>query len=116
MQKRLIPMVIVVLLTLTMMAHAAEPRAISSPILTFDGTTAKCSVICRGDNTTDKVNATLTLYQGSTFVDSWSGSGTYRVPVSGSAQIKSGKEYRLVLTWSINGISQPSVATTSTCP
>lgn len=116
MKRRFISMFALVLLVLTITAQAVEPRAIGSPVLDFNGTTAECSVTCRGDNTTDKLNVTLTLYQGSTFVDSWSGSGTYRVPVSGSAQAQRGKEYRLVLTWSINGISQPSVTTTGRCP
>lgn len=116
MKKRMSLMFAVCLLVLTMAAQAVEPRAVGNPVLAFNGTTAECSVTCRGDNTTDKVSATLTLYQGRTFVDSWSGSGTYRVPVSGSAEAMSGKEYRLVLTWSINGVSQPSVTTTGTCP
>lgn len=116
MKKRVSLMFAICLLVLTVTAHAAEPRAVSSPVLVFNGTTAECSVTCRGDNTTDKVKATLTLYQGSTYVDSWSSSGTYRVPVSGSAKATSGKEYRLVLTWSINGVSQPSVTTTGKCP
>lgn len=116
MKKRVISMFAICVLVLTMAAQAVEPRAVGNPVLVFNGSTAECSVTCRGDNTTDRVNATLTLYQGSTFVHSWSGSGTYRVPVSGSARATSGKEYKLVLTWSINGVSQPSVTTTGRCP
>ena len=116
MKKRIISMFAVALLLLTLTAQAVEPRAGGTPVLNFNGTTAECSVVCKGAGTTDQVKATLTLYQGSTFVDSWSGSGTYRVPVSGSAEATSGKEYRLVLTWSINGVSQPSVTTTGRCP
>lgn len=116
MKKRIILMFAVALLLLTLMAQAVEPRAGGTPVLDFNGTTAECSVVCKGADTTDWVKATLTLYQGSTYVDSWSGSGTYRVPVSGSCRVTSGKSYKLVLTWSINGVTQPSVTTTATCP
>lgn len=62
------------------------------------------------------ISAKLTLYQGNTYIDSWSAAGTYRVPVSGECTVKSGKTYRLVLTWSINGVAQPSESTTRKCP
>ena len=64
----------------------------------------------------DRISAKLTLYQGNTYIDSWSAAGTYRVPVSGECTVKSGKTYRLVLTWSINGVAQPSESTTRKCP
>ena len=57
-----------------------------------------------------------TLYQGTTYVDSWSGSGKGYASVSGSCGVRSGKSYKLVLTYSINGSSKPSVSTTATCP
>lgn len=109
-------LVVAFLLIVSTSAQAMDARAIGNPTLYFNGTMAECSVTCRGDNTTDRVNATLTLYQGNTVVDSWSGSGTYRVPVSGSCRVTSGRTYKLVLTWSINGRSQPAATTTATCP
>ena len=116
MKRRLFAVAAVIMLMLTVSAQAVEPRAVGVPVLTFDGTTAECSTTCIGDSTTDKVKATLTLYQGSTVVDSWSNSGTYRVRVSGSCSVKSGKSYDLVLTWSINGVKQPTYEVTNICP
>lgn len=108
---------LVAVLVLTIGAQAIEPReSIQRPRLTFNGTTAFCSVNCTGDKDSDQIEATLTLYQGTTYVDSWSGSGTGRVSVSGSCGVTSGKTYKLVLTYSINGISKPSVSTTGSCP
>lgn len=113
-------LVVVLLVTLCIPAYAAEsaePRAyVANPSLSFEGTTAICYVNCRGDKTTDRISATLTLYHNGTYVDSWSGSGTFRVPVSGECEVESGETYELELTWSVNGVSQLSRSVTNTCP
>lgn len=108
---------LLICLLLAQVAQAAEPRAATGTIdLSFDGNSAICSAICRGNSTSDRVAATLTLYQGSTFVKSWSGSGNYTVAISGEHNVISGKSYRLELAYSINGVEKPTVSTTSTCP
>jgi hypothetical protein len=56
------------------------------------------------------------LYLGNTMVDSWSGSGSYSISISGKHKVTSGKSYRLELTYSINGVKKPTVSTMSTCP
>ena len=105
------------ILALTAAAHAVEPMSMSPwPVVSFQGTTAFCRVECKADESSDTVKATLTLYRGSTYVDSWSGSGKGRVVISGDCAVKSGTKYTLTLTYSINGIAQPSVSTTATCP
>jgi len=102
-------------LMVSITAHAASTAYYANPSLSFSGTTAYCSVVCRGDNTSDTISATLTLYQGNTEIDSWSNSGTVRVLVSGSCNVTSGVTYRLKLSWSVNGVSQPDVEVTNTC-
>ena len=98
-------------------AQAAQPRAAGgTPVLGFNGTTAVCSVICRGNKTSDEVAATLTLYCGNSVVDSWSSSGGWRVTLSGSHAVTSGQSYILELTWSLNDVAQPPVSVTATCP
>jgi len=109
----LIAAVLLFLLNLT--AHAASMAYDANPSLSFNGTTAYCAVLCRGDKTTDSISATLTLYRGNTEIDSWSNSGSFCVPVSGSCGVVSGVTYRLKLTWSVNGVSQPDVEVTNTC-
>lgn len=117
MKKRTFALVVLLLLALAFPAQAVEVRAIQlKPDLYFDGTTAVCSVSCRSDNVRDKVEATLTLYQGDNYVDSWNNSGTGKVFISGSCEVESGKSYRLVLDYSINGTAQLSKTTTGTCP
>ena len=117
MKKRTIYLAILVLLVLSVSAQALQPYASSTkPSLVFDGTTAVCSATCKGDNPSDAVEATLTLYQGSTFVDSWSASGKYRANVSGECDVQSGKTYTLTVEYSVNGEDMPSLSTTKRCP
>ena len=117
MKRRVFALVSLLILMLTMTAHAIEPYgAVQMPILSFNGTTANCYVDCKGENSTDTVKATLTLYQGKTYVDSWSGSGKGHALVTGNCTEKSGKSYTLALTYSINGITKQSVSNTATCP
>lgn len=117
MKKRLLGLSALFVLVLTIGAQAIEPRGIdATPRLSFNGTTARCAASCSGNASSDDIKATLTLYQGTTYVDSWSGSGTGRASLSGSCKVESGKTYKLVLTYSVNGSSKPSVTTTATCP
>lgn len=117
MKKRAFVIAILLLLSLSVSAQAAELRSIRiKPELYFSETTATCSVSIKADNANDKIEATLTLYQGNNYVDSWNNSGTGRVFVSGSCEVESGKSYKLVLDYSINGIAQLPKATTGTCP
>ena len=105
------------ILALTVSALAAEFRVeANSPELSFDGNTATCTIFCRSTYVTDKVEATLTLYQGKEYVDSWSDSGTGYVLISESCKVESGKSYRLVLEYSINGVLKKPVSTSATCP
>lgn len=115
--KRVLALAVPLLLLLTLSAQALEPKLVkATPALDFDGTTAICSVSFKADSVNDKVAATLTLYQGSTYVDSWSDSGTWRVSISENCEVESGKSYRLVLSYSINGAAKPAKAVSGTYP
>lgn len=117
MKRRSFALAVLLLLIFTVPAQAGELRTVQvKPDLYFNGTTALCSVSLRTDNARDDVEATLTLYQGERYVDSWNNSGTGRVFISGSCEVESGKSYKLVLDYSINGIAQLSKTTTGTCP
>ncbi len=105
------------ILALTVSAFAAEFRIAGyNPALRFNGNTAICSATCRASNSDDEIEATLTLYQGVEYVDSWSDSGTFSVVISESCKVESGKYYRLVLEYSINGESKNPVSVGGTCP
>ena len=116
-KRRILTLVTLTALVLTIGSQAAELRGIAAkPRISFSNTTAICTAVCYGDHSDDEVKATLTLYQGSTYVDSWSNSGIDSVSVYGESKVKSGKSYTLKLTYSVNGVSKPAVSTTATCP
>lgn len=117
MKKRILAVVLLLVLALSLSAQATSPRiAAGRPRLSFSGTTASCLVDYKSGNSTDKLSATLTLWQGSTRVDSWTDSGTGRVTISEQCAVKSGKDYKLTLTWSLNGTAQSAVSVTGRCP
>ena len=127
MKKHMVSAVLLLIMMLSLSAQAAEMRVITaSPYLTFNENTATCMADCKSTNPSDKVSATLTLYQGSTCVTSWSGSGHGRVIIniisrqifiiSKSCTVKSGMEYKLVLSYSVNGKAQESVSVTAISP
>ena len=100
----------------TVSVQAVEPRAVwVTPSLMFNGTTAQCSALCNGGKSGDTIKATLTLYQGTTYIDSWSDSGKDSLSFSGSCKVERGKTYKLVLSYSVNGVEKPSVTVTNNC-
>ena len=106
----LAPLLLCILLAQTV--QAAEMRAVvARPALSFSGTTAVCTAICQGNSGKDSISATLTLYQGTTQIDSWSASSTGRVSFNEECRVEYGKTYRLELSCSINGVAQPSLST-----
>lgn len=117
MKRRMISLALLVVLALSVSAQAVQPRASATyPTLVFSGTTATCSVSCKGDDPSDTVTATLTLYQGSNVVESWSASGRYRANISDSCAVQSGKTYTLTVEYTVNGEEMPSLSTTKRCP
>ncbi len=114
MKKRGFALVLMIVLLLTMSVQAVEMRASApKPFLEFNGTTAYCSADCICDG---NIEATLTLYQGSSYVSSWSDLGKNYVSLYGSCSVESGKSYTLTLTYSINGTEKPAAYTTKICP
>ena len=83
MKKRVFALIAVLLLAMANTAQAAVLRVpTATPELSFNDTTANAFALCTA-STSDRISAKLTLYQGNTYIDSWSAAGTYRVPFSG---------------------------------
>ena len=116
MKKRFLSLLVELTLALTVNSLAASKGANAKPSLTFNGNTAVCFASCKGSLSTDKVYASLSLYQGNTCIGSWNASGTGRIPVSGECTVEKGKTYTLTLVYSVNGEYMPSVSTTASCP
>lgn len=115
MKKRILPLVLLFVFVLANTAQAVEPRATNAaPYLTFNGTTANCVALCSSNG--DDIDVTMTLYQGTTYVASWSATGTSQVYLSKTCTVNSNTSYKLVLSYSINGQAQPSITIYNTSP
>lgn len=110
-------MVATVVMALTVSTYAITARAVNPVVgLSFQGTTAVCHAKCFAGNDNDNIQATLTLYYGANRLDSWDGSGKGTISLSGTCQVETGKQYKLILTYSINGNTKAPVTTTAVCP
>ena len=104
------------LLALPVTATAATPRlAIIVPTLSFDGTTATCSLIASSDYSTDKISAVLQLWDGNSCIATWSASGTGALSMSRTKTVTKGVEYTLTANVIINGVAQPRASMTKKC-
>lgn len=111
----LVPLLLVCIIS-EQAAQAAEQRSTGGiPNLFFQGTTEICSAVCQGNSATDSIDVALTIYQGNTYIDSWSKSGTGKVTLYGECKVESGKTYCLEMAYSINGGAKPGVSVTNTC-
>ena len=113
--KRILPLLVAALLTLTIVAGAAETRVARANItLTFQGSTAVCVASVQDEG--KQVKATLELWCGTTMVGCWDASGTSLVEFDETATVTRGKTYRLTLVGTSNGKAFTPVNVTKTCP
>ena len=109
-------MVATVVMVLTVSTYAITARTVNPVVgLSFQGTTAVCHAKCFAGSDNDNIQATLTLYCGANRLDSWDGSGKGTISLSGTCRVETGKQYKLTLTYSINGNTKPPVTVTSKC-
>ena len=107
---------IVLIVSISISANAAAPRFLSIyPGLTFDGTTANCSVRIIGSTTNDEIDATIKLWRGSTCLRTWRVSDDGYLFWSGTATVTKGKTYDLTVDLVYNGVSKPRVSVSGTC-
>jgi hypothetical protein len=62
------------------------------------------------------ISATMELWQGTTLIAVWFGSGSNSVSISGSASIITGRTYTLKVYGTANGISFEAVPVSRSCP
>lgn len=100
---------------LLMPAHATPIQRISArPNIQFSGTNATCSVVITASSDSDKISATMELWQGNTLVASWSDTGYYRLSLNETATVAKGKSYKLVINYSINGVEKTPISVSKT--
>ena len=111
--KKTLVLILLLFLLFSTVVYAAT-TAVGTPVLTFSGTKATCKITVVQSG--KPINVTLSLYQGSTLVDSWSKSGTSTVRIEEKSDVNHGVTYRLEASGTINGVPFTATPTTGTCP
>lgn len=114
MKKRAVALFLVLLFSLSVSTYAIDWRAQKvTPSLSFNGTTANCSVSVSSFG--DEIDIVLELWRDNTCVGRWTGSGTSYVTVGGSCEVVKGRTYRLEASGTINGVTLTANTVTGTC-
>lgn len=114
MKKRLISLLFVFVMVMSLTANAALQATRVVPTLTFSGTTANCEAIVTDSGKV--IDATMELWCGSTLVDSWSGTATSRLALTGTRSVVSGRTYTLTVSGTVNGVAFTGTPISKTCP
>lgn len=110
MVKRIGSLVVLLALILAIPAYAASPRLVDVlPDITFANNNATCTVEIYADRSNDQVNATMELWQGNQRIDSWNDSDLGYLFMEESVRVEANKTYKLVVNYSINGITKTPV-------
>ena len=118
MKRRICILAAAFLLLLTATAGAVELRTLRpSYSLSFSGTTATCEVEIRAESPSDKISATVKLWDGGTCLKTWTDSDTGYLFFSEthSRNITAGKSYQMTVDYTIAGKSYPQLSTSAVC-
>lgn len=116
MKNRICPIILAFFLLFSTTAYAASPRvAPVVPSITFNGTTAVCSVLVIADKSSDSIDATIKLWQGNQCIKTWTDSSTGDLDFSGKYGVSKGKTYELTVDVSISGKNLPRYSVQATC-
>ncbi|MBO4915535.1 MAG: hypothetical protein J5449_10050 [Oscillospiraceae bacterium] len=106
MKKTVVSTVLALALLLTVSVNAAgnSLKSVSSPNLTFSGTTAKCSA--QIIEYSKQINVTMELWTGNTLLKTWTETGRDYVEVKGEySSVEHGKTYTLKVYGTLGGIA-----------
>ncbi|MDO4812839.1 MAG: hypothetical protein Q3995_04890 [Eubacteriales bacterium] len=114
MKKRLISLLFVFVMVMSLTANAAIQATQVRPTLSFSGTKATCEVTVVDSG--KSIDATMELWCGSTLVDSWSGSSSSLLTLTGDHDVVSGCTYTLTVSGTVNGVAFTGTPVSKTCP
>lgn len=115
--KKVFPLFLLFIFLLTSTANAQTERLGGDSIkLTFDGTTACCDVMIASTDLKGDISAVIKLMDGSTCINSWRKVAYgYLSFTDSTTSVEKGKSYTLTVTYSVNGITKPTLSTSATC-
>lgn len=107
---------VLLMLLIVLPVNAQTPRLVNNyTSLYFEETTAYCEVYIIGRTSKDSISATMTLWNGSQPIKSWTLSGTGYLSHTGTTTVKKGQSYELTVDYTVAGVSQPSLSHSATC-
>ena len=118
MRKRLWALItaIILFVSIPLTAYAAAPRALMiSPQLSFNGTTASCSLTVTANSVNDEIEAVIKLWSGSTCLKTWTAEGNGYLFFCEEYNATKNKEYTLTATVTINGVEETTASVSKTC-
>ena len=116
MKQRILPILFAFLMLFPSTAYAASFRvAPVVPSISFNGTTASCTVFVYAEQMTDDIDAVIKLWQGSQCIKTWEESSVGDLAFSGTATVSRGKTYQLTVDVTLAGNTQPRVSIQGTC-
>lgn len=116
MKKRIFSILFIFLMVFSSTTYAASTRAAAVvPRISFDGTTASCTVFIAADRPTDDIEAIIKLWQGSQCIETWDSSSVGDLAFSGKATVSKGKTYELTVDVTLAGNVQPRFSVRGTC-
>lgn len=115
MRRRFLCLLLAMSAILVIPAYAASARTIDLyPSLAFNGTSATCTVTILGERTTDKISATMELWQGSKLIDDWSASASGILKIDETTTVAKNKTYTLTVEYAVNGVEQTPISISRT--
>ena len=96
-------MILMAAILLLTPAFAAVTANSVSTNLSFNGNEAVCEAVAVSDDGNAAIDVTMSLYQGSSLIDSWSDSGYGVVIMTEYATVDMGDYYTLEVEATING-------------
>ena len=117
MKKRICALAAVLVLVLSMTVQASESRVVSPRLaLSFDGTTAECSININGNSSSDKISVTVKLWHGDDCLKTWTDSGTgYLSFYETYDGVEVGEKYEMSATYKVGSKTYPTVSVSATC-
>lgn len=110
MLKRVGSLVVLLAFILAIPTYAASPRQVDVlPNIIFANNNATCTVEIYADRSSDRIGATMELWQGTQRIDAWNDSDSGYLFMEESVHVDANKTYKLVVNYSINGVSKNPV-------
>jgi len=117
MKKKVIAFLVLFALVLTVPGYAVQPRTpFHDADITFEGNQACCEVRIMGTSLTEDISATIKLWEKSQCIQTWHENDVGYLEFHGRKTVTPKETYKLTVNYTINGISQPQLSASNTCP